>query len=62
VGLLEFGLRVVGKRSPLTQDSIAQLTQSETYSGAKLRALGFQPQVSLEEGWQQTVEAILARR
>ena len=61
VGLLEFGLGMVGKRSPLTQDSIVQLTQSETYSGAKLRALGFQPQISLEEGWRQTVDAIVAR-
>ncbi|MBE2268105.1 MAG: NAD-dependent epimerase/dehydratase family protein [Anaerolinea sp.] len=60
VGLAEIGLGLIGKRSPLTRESIGQLTQSETYSGAKLRALGFQPQVSLAEGWQQTVKAILA--
>ncbi len=60
VGLAELAFRLIGKRSPLTRESIGQLTQSETYSGAKLRALGFQPQVSLEEGWRQTVRAILA--
>ncbi|WP_343419963.1 hypothetical protein [Candidatus Flexifilum breve] len=39
----------------MTRESIAQLTQSETYSGARLRALGFAPQITLEEGWRRTV-------
>jgi len=54
-------LGLIGKRSPLTSENLAQLTQSETYSGAKLRELGFQPQVSLEEGWQHTINAMLAK-
>jgi len=45
----------------LTSENLAQLTQSETYSGAKLRELGFQPQVSLEEGWQHTINAMIAQ-
>ena len=59
--LMEMGLGLIGKRSPLTSENLAQLTQSETYSGAKLRGLGFQPQVSLEEGWQHTINAMLAK-
>ncbi len=54
-GLAEFAFSVIGKRSPLTRDGIAQLTQSETYSGAKLRALGFQAEMSLDEGWRRAV-------
>ncbi|MBN8636742.1 MAG: NAD-dependent epimerase/dehydratase family protein [Anaerolineae bacterium] len=54
-GFAEVVFRLVGKRSPLTRESIAQLTQSETYSGARLRALGFTPQITLEEGWRRTV-------
>ncbi len=57
-GLAEFAFSVIGKRSPLTRDGIAQLTQSETYSGAKLRALGFQAQMSLAEGWRRTVAGL----
>jgi len=54
-GLAEFAFSVIGKRSPLTRDGIEQLTQSETYSGVKLRALGFQAEMSLDEGWRRTV-------
>ncbi|MCC6612259.1 MAG: NAD-dependent epimerase/dehydratase family protein [Anaerolineae bacterium] len=54
---LQAGFSLVGRRSPLTLEQIALLTESETYSGAQLRALGFEPQVALDEGWRRVIAA-----
>ncbi|HEX8493349.1 MAG TPA: NAD-dependent epimerase/dehydratase family protein [Pyrinomonadaceae bacterium] len=56
-GLLEDGLRVVGKESPITRATIDKLTEDIAVSGEKIqRELGFQPRYDLQAGWRQTVE------
>lgn len=55
-GLLEDGLRVVGKKSPITRATIDKLTEDIAVSGEKIqRELGFQPRYDLRVGWLQTV-------
>ncbi len=44
-------LETMGKRSSLPVDALRQLLEDEAYSGAKLRQLGFAPEVSINEGW-----------
>lgn len=55
-GLLEDGLRVVGKKSPINRAMIDKLTEDIAVSGDKIqRELGFQPRYDLQAGWLQTV-------
>lgn len=54
-GALEHGLKLFGKRSPLTPDSIRQLTHNEVFSGHKLHQLGFKSQLTLDQSWQKTL-------
>ena len=49
--VMERTLSIIGKRSPLPVESLRQLIEDEAYSAARLRALGFNPQVSLTDGW-----------
>lgn len=44
-------LGLIGKRSPISRTALIQLVDDEAYSGQKLRSLGFEPTVRLEEGW-----------
>lgn len=44
-------LGLIGKRSPVSRTAMIQLVDDEAYSGQKLRSLGFQPTVSIDEGW-----------
>ena len=55
-GLLEMTCTAFGKCSPITPEMINQFIEDETYSGEALSSLGFIPSVSLEEGWQLTLE------
>ena len=62
-GLLEDGLRFVGKKSPINRATIDKLTEDIAVSGAKIqRELGFQPRYDLQAGWLQTVEQMTDER
>jgi UDP-glucose 4-epimerase len=54
--ILDTAFKLIGKRSPITRETISQFTENETYSSEALSALGFKPSVSLEEGWRETLE------
>jgi UDP-glucose 4-epimerase len=55
-GLLEDGLRVAGKKSPIGRATIDKLTEDIAVSGDKIqRQLGFRPQFDLHAGWRQTI-------
>jgi UDP-glucose 4-epimerase len=60
-GLLEDGLRVAGKTSPIGRATIDKLTEDIAVSGDKIqRQLGFQPQFDLHAGWRQTIAQMAA--
>jgi nucleoside-diphosphate-sugar epimerase len=48
----------MGRRFPVPREAFEQLIQDEVYSGAKLRGLGFAPQQSLLESWQQAMRGM----
>jgi UDP-glucose 4-epimerase len=55
-GLLEDGLRLAGKSSPIGRATIDKLTEDIAVSGDKLQSeLGFHPGYDLQTGWRQTV-------
>jgi UDP-glucose 4-epimerase len=56
--LLTVVMRILGGRSPITPDSVRQLTDDETYDGTALADLGYQPSVTLDVGWKLTLDAI----
>jgi UDP-glucose 4-epimerase len=59
-GLMEDGLRMAGKTSPIGRATIDKLTEDIAVSGDKLqRQLGFQPRFDLQTGWRQTVAQML---
>lgn len=59
-GLLEDGLRLAGKSSPIGRATIDKLTEDIAVSGDKLQSeLGFHPRFDLQTGWRQTVAEIL---
>ncbi len=53
---LEKFLPCFGKTTPITVSAMQQLVMDEVYSGETLRGLGFAPQLSLDEGWQRTIQ------
>lgn len=56
-GLLEDGLRAVGKRSPVNRATIDKLTEDIAVSGEKIKTeLGFIPSYDLQKGWRTTIE------
>ncbi|MHB8624648.1 MAG: NAD-dependent epimerase/dehydratase family protein [Aggregatilineales bacterium] len=55
VFVVEKGLELLGKRSPLTMETFQQLVSDEVYSGEKLRRLGLQTFVPLDQGWRKTI-------
>lgn len=56
-GLLEDGLKVVGKRSPVNRATIDKMTEDIAISGEKMkRELGFIPNYDLQKGWRATIE------
>lgn len=60
-GLLEDGLRRVGKTSPIQRATIDKLIEDIAVSGDKIqRELGFHPQFDLRAGWRQTIEQMNA--
>ena len=55
-GLLEDGLRAIGKQSPVTRGTIDKLTEDIAVSGEKIqRELGFRPRYDLQTGWEETI-------
>jgi nucleoside-diphosphate-sugar epimerase len=46
---------LAGRRSLLPVETFQQLVESEVYSGARLRALGFAPRLPFEETWRQAI-------
>ncbi len=55
-GLLEDGLRFVGKQSPINRATIDKLTEDIAVSGDKIqRELGFRPRYDLQAGWEETI-------
>jgi UDP-glucose 4-epimerase len=60
-GLLEDGMRLIGKESPIERATIDKLTEDIAVSGDKIqRQLGFQPRFDLHTGWRQTIEQMPA--
>lgn len=60
-GMLEDGLRLAGKKSPVGRATIDKLTEDIAVSGDKIqRQLGFQPRFNLQDGWRQTIEHMSA--
>lgn len=56
-GMLEDGLRIVGKNSPVGRATIDKLTEDVAVSGEKIqRELGFHARFDLRAGWRQTLE------
>ena len=61
-GVLEDGLRVIGKRSPVGRATIDKLLEDIAVSGDKIQhQLGFRPRFDLRAGWRQTVEQLESR-
>lgn len=55
VSLAERAFALAGRRSLLPVEAFQQLVESEVYSGAKLRALGFAPTLPFDETWRQAI-------
>lgn len=56
-GLLEDGLRVAGKASPIGRATIDKLTEDIAVSGDRIqRELGFRPLYDLQAGWEETIK------
>jgi nucleoside-diphosphate-sugar epimerase len=54
VEILERVSRLFGKQAPLSREAVRQLIEDEVYDGSRLRKLGFDPSVTLEEGWKRS--------
>jgi nucleoside-diphosphate-sugar epimerase len=60
-GLLEDGMLIIGKKSPINRAMIDKLTEDIAVSGDKIqRQLGFHPRYDLHAGWRQTIEQMTA--
>lgn len=56
-GLMEDGLQMMGRESPIGRATIDKLMEDIAVSGDKIqRQLGFQPRYDLRAGWRQTIE------
>lgn len=55
VSAAERAFALAGRRSLLPVEAFQQLVESEVYSGAKLRALGFAPTLPFEETWRRAI-------
>jgi nucleoside-diphosphate-sugar epimerase len=55
VGAAERAFALVGRRSLLPVETFQQLVESEVYSGARLRTLGFAPKLSFDETWRAAI-------
>lgn len=52
----DYGLHAVGKRSPITQESIQQFLRDEVYLGTALRDLGFEANTTLADSWKEAIK------
>ncbi|MBN1679021.1 MAG: NAD-dependent epimerase/dehydratase family protein [Anaerolineae bacterium] len=59
--LIELGMHAFGKQSPVTREAVNHLIKDEVYSGAALRQLGFQSELSLPERWRNTLHPNYAK-
>lgn len=55
VSAAEQAFALAGRRSILPVETFQQLVESEVYSGARLRALGFAPKLPFDETWRQAI-------
>jgi len=56
-GLMEDTFRLVGRKSPISRDTIEKYTEDISVDNQLIqRELGFRPQFDLKAGWQETVE------
>lgn len=55
VSAAERAFALAGRHSLLPVEAFQQLVESEVYSGAKLRALGFAPKLPFDETWRQAI-------
>lgn len=55
VSAAERAFALAGRRSLLPVEAFQQLVESEVYSGAKLRALGFAPKLPFDETWRRAI-------
>jgi UDP-glucose 4-epimerase len=53
--VLDAGLKLMHRRSPLTPERVRHFIDDEVYSGTKLRHLGFAPALTLEQSWKETI-------
>lgn len=58
VWLTQHSMALLGKHSPVTSETLQQFVIDETYSGSKLRQLGFAPKFSLSSAWKLTLEQL----
>ena len=57
VGLMEDTFRLVGRKSPISRDTIDKYTEDIAVDSQLIqRELGFKPQYDLKTGWEETVE------
>lgn len=54
----QYGMAMLGKRGSITSDTLQQFIIDETYSGSKLRQIGFAPKFSLSSAWKLTLEQL----
>ncbi len=60
-GLLEDGLRFLGKRSPVGRSTVDKFIEDMAVSGERIQQqLGFKPQYDLLSGWRETIRQFLA--
>jgi nucleoside-diphosphate-sugar epimerase len=56
-GLMEDTLRLVGRKSPISRDTIDKYTEDIAVDGSLIqKELGFIPQYDLKTGWEETIE------
>jgi len=55
-GLMEDAFRLVGRKSPISRDTIDKYTEDIAVDGSLIqKELGFMPQYDLKTGWEETI-------
>ena len=56
-GIIEDGMKMLGRRSPITRSTIDKYTEDIAVSSEKIqKELGFKPEYDLRRGWKETIE------
>jgi nucleoside-diphosphate-sugar epimerase len=62
-GLVEDAFRLVGRKSPISRDTIDKYTEDIAVDSQLIqRELGFKPQFDLESGWRETIQEMRKTR